>query len=129
MITSTHRGHGHAVAKAFYSLDDDAQGDYAASLFAELFGRASGVSGGRGGSMHFYDQHNTGLLGTNGFVGGGLGLATGAGLAARLKGTDGVAVSFFGDVGVQCRCDVSSRAPCRESRTDLFDLPPVFAPR
>ena len=43
------------------------------------------------------DQHNTGLLGTNGFVGGGIGLATGAGLAARLKGTDGVAVSFFGD--------------------------------
>ena len=43
------------------------------------------------------DQHNTGLLGTNGFVGGGIGLATGAALAARLKGTDGVAVSFFGD--------------------------------
>jgi 2-oxoisovalerate dehydrogenase E1 component len=99
MITSTHRGHGHAVAKAFYSLGADTQGDYASSLFAELFGRESGVSGGRGGSMHLYDQHSTGLLGTNGFVGGGLGLANGAALAARLKGTDGVAVAFFGDGG------------------------------
>eukprot|EP01050_Picozoa_sp_SAG11_P009235 SAG11_NODE_854_length_6864_cov_6.972087_10_plen_461_part_00 len=99
MVTSTHRGHGHAVAKAYYSLQSDssAMEESSIALFAELFGRINGVSGGRGGSMHLYDQARSGLLGTNGFVGGGIGLATGCALAARLKGTDGVAVSFFGD--------------------------------
>lgn len=99
MITSTHRGHGHAIAKAYFAQADNESGldQHCAALFAELYGKAAGVSHGRGGSMHLYDQEATGLLGTNGFVGGGLGLATGCGLAARLKGTDGVAVAFFGD--------------------------------
>ena len=88
-ITSTHRGHGHALAK----------GMSPAALMAELYGRAEGACRGRGGSMHVAD-FSLGMLGANGVVGGGFGIAAGAALAARHRGTDQVAVCFFGDGGI-----------------------------
>ncbi|KAF0137682.1 MAG: acoA [Xanthobacteraceae bacterium] len=85
-ITSTHRGHGHCVAKgADFKL-----------MFCELLGRAEGYCGGKGGSMHIADQAN-GNLGANAIVGGSAGIATGAALSAKMRGTDEVAVCFFGD--------------------------------
>ncbi len=88
-ITSTHRGHGHALAKG---MDP-------AELMAELYGRAEGACRGRGGSMHVAD-FSLGMLGANGIVGGGFGIAAGAALSARHRGTDQVAVCFFGDGGI-----------------------------
>jgi TPP-dependent pyruvate/acetoin dehydrogenase alpha subunit len=84
-ITTTHRGHGHCIAK----------GADVTAMFAELFGRATGVCGGRGGSMHIADPA-LGILGANGIVGAGIPLATGAGLAARKRGGQ-VSVAFFGE--------------------------------
>ena len=88
-ITSTHRGHGHALAKG---MDP-------AELLAELYGRSDGACRGRGGSMHVAD-FSLGMLGANGIVGGGFGIAAGAALSARYRGTDQVAVCFFGDGGI-----------------------------
>ena len=85
-ITSTHRGHGHCLAKG---ADVD-------RMFAELLGRATGYCGGKGGSMHIADQ-DTGNLGANGIVGGSTAIVAGAGLSAKMRGTDEVAVAFFGD--------------------------------
>jgi pyruvate dehydrogenase E1 component alpha subunit len=85
-ITSTHRGHGHCVAKGV-----DIPG-----MCAELMGKATGVCKGKGGSMHIADVHK-GMLGANGIVGGGLPLACGAALTAKTLGSGGVAVCFFGD--------------------------------
>lgn len=85
-ITSTHRGHGHCVAKG---------ADFK-QMFCELLGRAEGYCGGKGGSMHIADQAN-GNLGANAIVGGSAGIATGAALSAKMRGTDEVAVCFFGD--------------------------------
>lgn len=85
-ITSTHRGHGHAVAK----------GQDVREMMAELLAKGTGVCRGRGGSMHMADL-TLGSLGANGIVGGGLPLAVGAGLSAKLQGLDRVAVCFFGD--------------------------------
>ena len=85
-ITSTHRGHGHLLAKG---------GDIKLML-AEVFGKKTGYCKGKGGSMHIADI-DLGILGANGIVGGGPPLAAGAGLSAQYKGTDGVAVCFFGD--------------------------------
>jgi 2-oxoisovalerate dehydrogenase E1 component len=85
-ITSTHRGHGHALAKG---MDPRV-------LMAELYGKHDGCCGGRGGTMHLYDAA-TGLFGTNGLVGGGIPSAVGAAISAKHRGTDGVAVAFFGD--------------------------------
>lgn len=85
-IASTHRGHGHCIAKG-------ARLDLA---MAELMGKATGYCKGRGGSMHIADL-SKGNLGANAIVGGGLPIATGAALAAKLRGTDQVAVAFFGD--------------------------------
>jgi pyruvate dehydrogenase E1 component alpha subunit len=85
-ITSTHRGHGHCVAKgADFKL-----------MFCELLGRAEGYCGGKGGSMHIADQAN-GNLGANAIVGGSAGIATGAALSAKMRGSDEVTVCFFGD--------------------------------
>jgi 2-oxoisovalerate dehydrogenase E1 component len=85
-ITSTHRGHGHCLAKG---LDP-------AGMFAELMGKDRGTNRGRGGSMHIADP-NLGIFGANGIVAAGLPIAVGAGAAAQLRGGDGVAVAFFGD--------------------------------
>lgn len=86
MITSTHRGHGHCIA---HGMDLGA-------MMAEMFGRAAGITGGRGGSMHMADITH-GNLGTNGIVGGGQSLAVGAALAMKMKNSNGIAVCFFGD--------------------------------
>ena len=88
-ITSTHRGHGHGLAK----------GMAPAALMAELYGRAEGACRGRGGSMHVAD-FSLGMLGANGVVGGGFGISAGAALSARYRETDQVAVCFFGDGGI-----------------------------
>jgi len=85
-IASSHRGHGHALAKGL-SLE---------GFFAELMGKASGACKGRGGSMHVADLA-VGMLGANGIVGGGLSIALGSGLAQKLRGGDSLAVCFFGD--------------------------------
>jgi 2-oxoisovalerate dehydrogenase E1 component len=85
-ITSTHRGHGHALAK----------GVPAKTLLAELAGRAAGCNGGRGGTMHVF-MSSVGLFGTNGLVAGGIPSAVGLALSAKTRGTDQVVVCFFGD--------------------------------
>lgn len=85
-ITSTHRGHGHFLAK----------GGDPARMMAEIYGRADGICGGFGGSMHVAD-FSKGIIGANGIVGGGIALAAGAALAAQLDGDGRVAVAFFGD--------------------------------
>lgn len=85
-ITSTHRGHGHCLAK----------GAKLNLMFAELLGKEAGYCRGKGGSMHIADQ-DTGNLGANAIVGGSAGIATGAGLSIKLRGSDQVAVCFFGD--------------------------------
>jgi pyruvate dehydrogenase E1 component alpha subunit len=89
LIFSTHRGHCHALAK----------GVPPKLLFAELLGKATGCSGGRGGSMHLF-SHEHGLMGTNGIVGATIPLATGSALSAKLRNTGQVVVSFFGDGAV-----------------------------
>jgi len=85
-ITSTHRGHGHCVAKG-----GDLKG-----MMAEIFGKETGLGKGKGGSMHIADL-DKGILGANGMVGGGFGLATGAAMRNKYLKTDSVAVCFFGD--------------------------------
>ena len=85
-IASTHRGHGHFLAK----------GGDAKLLVAEVFGRENGICKGRGGSMHVAD-FSRGIIGANGIVGGGIGLTVGAALASQLDDDGRVAVAFFGD--------------------------------
>lgn len=85
-ITSTHRGHGHCLAK----------GGQLDRMMAEIMGKEAGYCRGKGGSMHIADM-SVGILGANGIVGGGFGIATGAALSAKLRGSDQVAVCFFGD--------------------------------
>lgn len=85
-ITSTHRGHGHCLAKGA-SVD---------LMFAELLGREAGYCHGKGGSMHIADPAS-GNLGANAIVGGSAGIATGAALSAKKRGSDQVAVCFFGE--------------------------------
>ena len=88
-VFSTHRGHGHALAKGVSTR----------ALVAELYGRETGCSRGRGGSMHLFAPE-VGLMGTSGIVGPSILQATGAGYAARLLNTDQVSVAFFGDGAV-----------------------------
>ncbi|WP_120634581.1 thiamine pyrophosphate-dependent dehydrogenase E1 component subunit alpha [Ruegeria sp. EL01] len=85
-ITSTHRGHGHCVAK----------GAEFREMFCELLGKQEGYCRGKGGSMHIADQHH-GNLGANAIVGGSMGIATGAAFSAKRLGTKDIAVCFFGD--------------------------------
>jgi acetoin:2,6-dichlorophenolindophenol oxidoreductase subunit alpha len=89
-ITSTHRGHGHCIAKGC-----DVNG-----MMAEIFGKATGLCKGKGGSMHIADV-SKGMLGANGIVGGGPPLACGAALSAKMLGNDNVCVCFFGDGAAQ----------------------------
>ena len=85
-ITSTHRGHGHCIAK----------GGQFKPMLAELLAKATGYCKGKGGTMHIADM-DLGILGANGIVGAGLPIAVGAALSGRLKGRDWVVASFFGD--------------------------------
>ncbi len=85
-ITSTHRGHGHCLAK----------GAAPDRMFAELLGKAAGYCRGKGGSMHIADP-DSGNLGANAIVAGSAGIATGAALSAKMRGSDQVAVCFFGE--------------------------------
>jgi pyruvate dehydrogenase E1 component alpha subunit len=85
-ITSTHRGHGHVIAK----------GADAKFMMAELFGKTTGYCKGKGGSMHIADV-DIGILGANGIAGGGLPIAVGAGLSSKYRKTDQVTICFFGD--------------------------------
>jgi pyruvate dehydrogenase E1 component alpha subunit len=85
-ITATHRGHGHIIAK----------GARFGPMFAELMGKETGYCRGKGGSMHIFDV-GLGVLGANGILGAGQPIAVGAALSARLRGTDGVAATFFGE--------------------------------
>jgi pyruvate dehydrogenase E1 component alpha subunit len=86
LITSTHRGHGHCIAK----------GGKLPELMAEILGKKTGCCKGKGGSLHLADV-TTGNLGANGVVGGGLGIATGAGLSVKMRKTHQVVLCFFGD--------------------------------
>ena len=86
VVNSTHRGHGHCIAK----------GVDLTQMIAEIFGRSTGICKGKGGSMHIADI-DRGMLGANGIVGAGLPLTVGAALTASVKETGGVAVAFFGD--------------------------------
>ena len=88
-ITSTHRGHGHCLAK----------GAAVDRMFAELLGKEAGFCKGKGGSMHIADP-DSGNLGANAIVGGSMGIATGAALSAKMRGSGQVAVCFFGDGAV-----------------------------
>jgi 2-oxoisovalerate dehydrogenase E1 component len=110
VVTSTHRGHGHAVAK----------GVPVREALAELFGKQGGCNGGRGGSMHMY-KLSLGFLGTNGMVGGGIGLAVGAGLSSKLLKKGAVGVTFFGD-------GASNMGICYESfnMASYLKLPVIF---
>src|ERR1700687_2712872 len=85
-VTSTHRGHGHTIAK----------GGNVRFMMAELLGRADGCCRGKGGSMHIAD-FSIGMLGANGIVGGGIGIATGAALSSAIRGSKQVALCFFGE--------------------------------
>jgi len=109
-ITSTHRGHGHVIAK----------GAELNLMMAELFGKRTGYCKGKGGSMHIADME-IGILGANGIAGGGLPIAVGAALSCKWRGTDQVAVSFFGD-------DASNNGTFHESLNlaSLYRLPVIF---
>ncbi|WP_349368760.1 thiamine pyrophosphate-dependent dehydrogenase E1 component subunit alpha [Salinarimonas sp.] len=110
-ITSTHRGHGHCVAKG---------ADFK-EMFCELLGKAEGYCRGKGGSMHIADQAN-GNLGANAIVGGSAGIATGAALSAKRLGSDAVTVCFFGDgaLGQGLLYEVMNMAA-------LWKLPVIYA--
>ena len=109
-ITSTHRGHGHCLAK----------GADMNRMMAELFGRETGYSKGKGGSMHIADI-SKGIIGANGIVGAGIPIAVGAGFAQKYRETDGVAVSFFGD-------GASNRGTFHEglNMASALNLPAIF---
>lgn len=109
-ITSTHRGHGHCIAKG---VDIN-------SMMAEVYGKATGACKGKGGSMHIADV-DKGMLGANGIVGAGGPLACGSGLTAKTLGTDQVTVCFFGD-------GAAAQGTMHESMNlaSIWNLPVVF---
>jgi acetoin:2,6-dichlorophenolindophenol oxidoreductase subunit alpha len=109
-LTSNHRGHGHALAK----------GADAGRMFLELFGRAGGYCGGKGGSMHIAD-FSVGMLGANGVVAGGIPIAVGAAQGLKMLKTDAIAVCMFGDGAI-------NRGPFLEGLNwaALYKLPVLF---
>ena len=109
-ITSTHRGHGHIIAK----------GGDVKLMMAELYGKATGYNKGKGGSMHIADP-SLGILGANGIVGAGIPIATGAGMSAKLLKTGRVAACFFGD-------GASNQGTFHEgiNIASAFDLPVIY---
>jgi TPP-dependent pyruvate/acetoin dehydrogenase alpha subunit len=109
-IASTHRGHGHCIAK----------GVDVGEMMAEIYGRRTGSCHGKGGSMHIADL-SKGMLGANGIVGGGPPLICGTALAAKIKGAGGVGVAFFGDGG-------SNQGTTLESMNlaCVWNLPAIF---
>jgi TPP-dependent pyruvate/acetoin dehydrogenase alpha subunit len=109
-LTSTHRGHGHTLAKGA-----DMQG-----MMSELFGKASGFNAGKGGSMHIAD-FSVGMLGANGVVAAGLPIAVGAAHAQKLQGRDAITACFFGDGAI-------NRGPFLESLNwaRVYGLPVLF---
>jgi len=109
-IASTHRGHGHCIAKGV-----DVMG-----MMAEIFGKLTGSCRGKGGSMHIADL-SKGMLGANGIVGGGPPLICGRALASKFKGDGGVAVAFFGD-------GASNQGTTLESLNlaSIWNLPAIF---
>ena len=109
-VSSTHRGHGHCIAKGA-NID---------RMMAELYGKATGYSNGKGGSMHIADI-SKGIIGANGIVGAGIPIAVGAAFAQKYRKTDGVAVTFFGD-------GASNRGTFHESlnMASALNLPAIF---
>ena len=109
-IASTHRGHGHCIAKG---VDIHA-------MMAEVYGKATGACAGKGGSMHIADL-DTGMMGANGILGAGAPLVCGAALAAKFKGSKGVAISFVGD-------GASNQGTMLESLNlaTVWNLPAIF---
>jgi pyruvate dehydrogenase E1 component alpha subunit len=109
-VTTTHRGHGHMVAK----------GADLKKMVAELFGKKTGFCKGKGGSMHIAD-FSIGIIGANGVVGGGLPITAGAGFSIKMRKTDQVAVCFFGD-------GASNRGPVHEvmNMAAIWKLPIIF---
>jgi len=109
-IASTHRGHGHAIAK----------GCDAKAMMKEIYGKDAGLCRGKGGSMHIADL-SKGMLGANGIVGGGPPLVCGVGLTAKIKGTQQVAASFTGDGGANQGTIFESM-----NLASAWDLPVIF---
>jgi pyruvate dehydrogenase E1 component alpha subunit len=109
-LTSTHRGHGHTLAK----------GADTTSMMCELFGRATGTNHGKGGSMHIAD-FAVGMLGANGVVAAGIPIAVGAAHSAKIRGSDAIVACFFGDGAI-------NRGPFLEGLNwaKIFDLPLLF---
>ncbi|HQR20406.1 MAG TPA: thiamine pyrophosphate-dependent dehydrogenase E1 component subunit alpha [Burkholderiaceae bacterium] len=110
LLTSTHRGHGHTLAK----------GADMTKMMCELFGRATGCNGGKGGSMHIAD-FSVGMLGANGVVAAGIPIATGAAHALKLRGSDAIVACFFGDGAI-------NRGPFLEGLNwaQIYSLPVLF---
>jgi TPP-dependent pyruvate/acetoin dehydrogenase alpha subunit len=109
-ITSTHRGHGHLIAK----------GGKIKLMMAELYGRKTGYNKGKGGSMHIADM-DIGILGANGIVAAGIPIAAGAGLSAKMRGTDQVTICFFSDGATN-----TTRFHEGINLAAIWDLPVVF---
>ncbi len=109
-LTSTHRGHGHTLAK----------GASTTAMMCELFGRASGTNKGKGGSMHIAD-FAVGMLGANGVVAAGIPIAVGAAHSAKIRGSGSIVACFFGDGAI-------NRGPFLEGLNwaKIFDLPVLF---
>ena len=110
LLTSTHRGHGHTLAK----------GAAPDRMMAELFGRATGCNGGKGGSMHIAD-FSVGMLGANGVVAAGIPIAVGAAQAQKIRGTGAIVACFFGDGAI-------NRGPFLEGLNwaRIYSLPVLF---